>query len=349
MATLPTYLTEKKIADLPWLNDAEGAISPRLDVTGHPAQDIAKFRDALNAQNIATKLISAGDTTYVAAAVDVPGVINHLATIRIEHLPLEDYYGKEVNHYLQFRYQTPLSRADNKFTDLRLEAEAGARIENPLALKSLQDTFRHAGYSGNYIENDKLMITEGETNSRLFQELGKVRGEFNFHDSNYVEIKAPIETPSFKQTAEAFIKNNRLNVGLGALIVTADAALAAEPALSEGKYADAAILALNSTARLATELAVIVECTSEVAAAAAPLLADPPIYAAAVTAGAGVCASGMNNIMTYGEKGMEAIEARVKEVAASNGLDPDHIWTSMLQRTKEESTTPVEKQPAYEP
>jgi xanthine dehydrogenase molybdopterin-binding subunit B len=57
----------------------------------------------------------------------------------------------------------------------------------------------------------------------------------------------------------------------------------------------------------------------------------------------------MNNIMTYGEKGMEAIETRVKEVAASNGLDPDHIWTSMLQRTKEESTTPVEKQPAYEP
>jgi hypothetical protein len=349
MATLPHHLTEKIIADLPWLNDAKGAIAPRLDVTGHPAQDIAKLRDALYAENIATKQISAGNTTYVVAAVDVPGVDNHLETIRIKHLPLEDANGATVNSHQQFNSHDPLSRVDNKFIDLHPEAEAGARIENPAALKSLQDVLKHAGYYGNDIVNGELKVLASGSNSDMFQSAGKFKGELDVNSLKHVGVNTITETPSFKQAAETVINSNRLNVSLGALIITADAALAAAPALSEGKYADAGLLALNSTARLATEVVIIAECTSEVAAAAAPLLADPPIYAAAVTAGAGVCASGMNNIMTYGEKGMEAIEARVKEVAASNGLDPDHIWTSMLQRTKEESTTPVEKQPAYEP
>lgn len=74
MANLPTHLTDKQIADLPWLNGVDD-LPPKLDVTGHSGNDITKFRDALYESKIPTKEVVKDGVTYVEVATDVPAPI----------------------------------------------------------------------------------------------------------------------------------------------------------------------------------------------------------------------------------------------------------------------------------
>jgi hypothetical protein len=374
MANLPTHLTEKQIADLPWLNSTKPAIAARLDVTGHPAEDIFKFQAALNESGIVTKLHSTNSTTYVVANNESESI---LSKIRLKHLPLVDGDGLHVHSYKQFDSNMPFQRADPLFTNLHPAAEAGARAENPAAMKSLQKVFHNYGYYGNNIEGGNLVVLASSSNSDLLQEVEAIKGPYNFVKNPIVadsgtelardgNVKKPAhalsaaetesyykqfnakEMPSLKTIAENVINHNRFNISMGALIITADAALAASPALSKGEYADAALLAINSTARLATELIVTAECAAEVATAAAPLSLTPPVYAGAVVTGAAFCGSDMHHFLAIGDAGLAIIEERVKEVAANNGLDPDHIWSSMLEKTKEGPAAPIDSQQAYE-
>jgi hypothetical protein len=352
MANLPTHLTEKQIADFPWLNSNEPAIAARLDVTGHPAEDIFKFQAALNESGIVTKLHSTNSTTYVVANNESESI---LSKIRLKHLPLVDGNGLRVDSYRQFNSNTPLQRADSLFADLSPNAKAGTRVENPAALESLQKVFHRLGYYGNGIKGGILEILASGPNAQLLEEVGAIKSPFNFTTPPAIKVSvAHTEIPPTTGIANNFIQQNRLSLGLGlgAAIITADAALAAEPALSKGEYADAALLAVNSSARLAAEITVASECTAEVAAAAIPLSPSGLGYAGAVIGGAAACAIGSHYTMTSGENAAAVaaiIEERVKEVAANNGLDPDHIWASMLEKVQGEQAKSAEVQPSHEP
>lgn len=374
MANLPTHLTNKQIADLPWLNGVDD-LPPKLDVTGHSGNDITKFRDALYESKIPTKEVVKDGVTYVEVATDVPGVRQNLETIRLKHLPLVDGSGNQVVSYKQFKSNTPLERADIKFIDLSPNASAGARAENPAALQSLQNVFRRLGQSGNEISDGKFKVLASEPNAKLLKKVGAITGEFNFESpssvklsttpietsppksSNYFNIPdivklsdTSIETTPVKVIAKNIIEQSRLNPGLvlGAAITTTEAVLAAEPALRKGEYADAALLALNSSVHLGAELALVGECTAEVITAAAPLAPSAPAYAGAVVSGGAVCAIGSHYFMAGSDEAAAIIQARVKEVAASNGLDPEHIWASMLEKAQGQAVQPTDAEPAQE-
>lgn len=374
MASLPTRITEKQTADLPWLNSNEPEIAARLDVTGHSAEDISKFQSALNESGIVTKLHSTNSTTYVVVESESESI---LSAIRLKHLPLVDGNGLHVHSYTQFDSNTPLQRVDTLFKDLHPNAEVGARAENPAAMKSLQKLFHSLGYRHNDIVDGKLEVLASPSNAKLFQDVGAIKGPYEFTlkplvadsgaepardgnaknpaetlsaaetENNYKQFHAK-ERPSLKTIAESFVNHGRYTPGLvGALIVTADAALAASPALDKGEYNEAAMLALNSTTHLAAEVVAATKCTALVAEATAPLLFEPPIYAAVVTAGAVTCASGTHETMAYGDKVIAYIQERVKEVAADNGLDPEDAWSSLLQKAKEAPAAPIETQQEY--
>jgi hypothetical protein len=375
MASLPIRITVKQTADLPWLNSNEPAIAARLDVTGHPAEDISKFQAALNESGIVTKLHSTNSNIYVVVDSESE---SFLLVNRIKHIPLVDGKGLHVHSYRQFDSNTPLQRVDALFRDLHPNAEVGARAENPAAMKSLQKLFHSLGYHGNDIVDGKLEVLASPSNAKLFQDVGAIKGPYDLtlkplvadsgaelaRDGNaknpaYTQSPTEIESyykqfhademPSSKTMTERFVIRGRYTPGLvGALIITADAALAASPAIEKGEYADAALLALNATARVATELIVTAGCAAEVAVEAAPLYLSPPVYAGAVVTGAAFCGSDMHHFLAIGDAGLAIIEERVRDVADIKGLDPDHIWSSMLEKIKEGPATPIDPQQASE-
>ena len=375
MANLPTSLTDMQIADLPWINGANAA-PPRLDVTGHNDTDIKKFRDALAASRIPTKEVVTDGVTYVEAATDVPNVQQRLETIRLKHLPLVDGDGNKVTSYKQFDTNTTLVREDALFADLNPSAEAGARAENPAALQSLTNVFNRNGIYGVEVTDGQFKVLASEPNKQFlthvetidikdqfdFIRADKVKSAPNanatpaqpnnyFGVANMVELtEPPIETSPIKVIANNLINQIRHNpaLSLGATIITADAAYVAWPALRKGEYADATLIAINSSVNLGAELVVASECTAEVATAAAPLLASPPAYAGAVLTGGAICATGSHYLMLGGNEATAIIEERVKEVAANNGLDPEHIWASMLEKTQEASIKPTNAEPTQE-
>lgn len=357
MASLPTRLTDKQIAELPWLNGTNDT-PPKIDVTGHSGNDIARFRDALHAAKIPAKEVVRAGITYVEAATDVPGVRQHLDTLRLRHLSLVDGNGLIVRSTMQFDSNIPLERVDKLFADLRPSAEVGARVENPAALESLQKIFHRYGYNGTQIEDGKLKVLASGRNAQLLEEVGTIKGPFKFVSPESVRFGSasietttsqpsyfnapdalnrsplPIETATPAEVSAGFMRYNAVNVGIGAAIVTANSALAAEPALRKGEYAEASVIAANTGIRTATELALAAECTAEVATAAAPLAPSGLGYAGAVIAGATVCASSSHALIKTGDAAIAFIQERVKEVAAGNGLDPDQIWDSMLLKAQ---------------